>query len=143
MSLRVLKVNPGTPYYHSFLDDLESFFWLIFWCAAAHLDGSRNPTEKAQKELDFMDQCDLDALAKWKRSTLSECDQNSGGEMKSLLRSFKNKWASHRIFTNIIVGLGSFFYRSVYGSHSETTPAAVFSHVVDIILKELDRPRGK
>ncbi|KAB5587447.1 hypothetical protein CTheo_9115 [Ceratobasidium theobromae] len=140
MSLRVLEVTPGTPYYHSFLDDLESFFWLIFWCAMAHLDDdSRNPTQKAQKELDLMDQCDLDVLANWKGNKLSQCSRKSGRSMKNLLESFGNGWASHRIFVNVIIGLGCFFSEVDYESLSETTPAAVFSRFVNIIINELDQ----
>ncbi|KAB5588779.1 CRISPR-associated endonuclease Cas9 [Ceratobasidium theobromae] len=139
MSLRVLEVSPGNPYHHSFLDDLESFFWLIFWCAAAHLDASsHNPTQDAQDELDFMDEYNLKALANWKRSKLSQCSQNSGKSMKRLLKSFKNGWASHPIFINVIVHLGCFFSETDYESLSETKPADVFSRFVNIIFKELD-----
>ncbi|KAG9118422.1 hypothetical protein FRC07_007074, partial [Ceratobasidium sp. 392] len=38
MSIRVLKTRIGTKYEHHFMDDLESFFWLILWCIAGHVD---------------------------------------------------------------------------------------------------------
>lgn len=139
MSLRVLEVDPGTPYHHNFVDDLESFFWLIFWSAAAHLDsGSRHPTKKAQKVLDEMDQCDLGSLAHWKGHTLRQCSKKSGASIKLLLKSFDNSWASHSLFINTIVRLGDFFDTFDYDDLSEVSPMNVFLKVVNIILEELN-----
>lgn len=140
MSLRVLEVNPGTPYYHNFLDDLESFFWLIFWCAAAHLDvGTRHPTGDAQYILDSMDQCGLKSLADWKRGKLRQCSKKSGASIRLLLKSFGNSWASHPLFANTIVRLGDFFETFDYDDLSKVSPVDVFLNIVNIILQELDR----
>ncbi|CAE6529582.1 unnamed protein product [Rhizoctonia solani] len=46
MSIRVLLVELGTPYDHRFTDDLESFFWLIFWCVVQHVD--RNSDDEGE-----------------------------------------------------------------------------------------------
>lgn len=142
MSLRVLEVDPGTPYYHNFLDDLESFFWLIFWSAAAHLDpGARHPTRKAQEALDSMDQCALSLLADWKRAKLRQCSKKSGASIKLLLQSFNNSWASHPLFVNTIVRLGNFFETFDYDELSETSPVNIFLNIFDVIMEELDHDR--
>lgn len=139
MSIRVSSIEPGMPYHHNYLDDLESFFWLILWSAAAHIDIDVDyPTNGAQYVLDSMDQDSLRALADWKRSHLSKCRSRNGGPMKELLKSFNNKWASHPIFVNVILRLGVFFQRIEDGEFpEETTPASMFSSVVDILMLEL------
>lgn len=139
MSIRVSAIEPGTPYHHSYLDDLESFLWLILWSAAAHLDiGVDDPSNGAQYVLDSMDQSSLRALADWKRSHLSQCRSRNGGPMKELLKSFNNKWASHPVFVNVILRLGGFFQKIEYGElPEETAPVSMFSSVVDILMSEL------
>lgn len=139
MSLHVLSVKPGKRYHHSFMDDLESFFWLIFWCAATHLDGS-STAEAAQRQIDYMDQYDLVLLAEWKWSKLAQCHMNSGEVMKLLLRSFGNQWASNHLFIKIIISLGNFFFE-YYDKPKDlqVNPVDMFSHVVSVITKELNR----
>ncbi|KAL5632551.1 hypothetical protein ACGC1H_005484 [Rhizoctonia solani] len=52
MAVCVLNIETGTPYHHHFFDNLESFFWLLLWCTAAHLDeGKMHPTPAAQDTL--------------------------------------------------------------------------------------------
>ncbi|EUC60476.1 WD40-repeat protein (notchless protein), related protein, putative [Rhizoctonia solani AG-3 Rhs1AP] len=59
MSIRVVKVSVGEKYHHSFLDDIESFFWLILWSTAAHLDpAAERPTAAAQSMLNLLNQED-------------------------------------------------------------------------------------
>ncbi|CAE6351644.1 unnamed protein product, partial [Rhizoctonia solani] len=63
MAAKVLQVPPGEPYHHSFIYDLESFFWLIFWSAAAHLDNNKaRPAPDAQEVLDNMNQHNLKSI---------------------------------------------------------------------------------
>lgn len=136
MSVRVLRVKVGQEYPHNFLDDLESFFWVILWSAAAHLDrtGSQ-PTRAAQEALNFMDQTSMEGLRKWKYAVLNECSDLSGQEMKNTLAEFGNTWASHPVFVNTLVPLGDYFSR-IYrngGVPSADSLPLVFSEIVDII----------
>ncbi|KAF8755470.1 other FunK1 protein kinase [Rhizoctonia solani] len=67
MSIRVLRVDIGTPYVHHFMDDLQSFFWLLLWCVVEHRDinDGKNgtavqPTRKAEELLAKLDRADSD-----------------------------------------------------------------------------------
>lgn len=133
MSIRVLGVRPGKPYAHSFLDDLESFFWVIVWSAAAHLDSDAQTTDDAQIVLNSMSNCNLRLLMDWKLAQLSICYLAEGAMMVQRLDAFENGWASDHIFTDVIVGLGGFF-SNIYNSPKVLRrPAEVFSQVVDIV----------
>jgi hypothetical protein len=141
MSSRVLKVLPGVKYRHTFLDDLESFFWVIFHAAAAHLD-SRDaiPTNLAQAAINALDQWDLSNLGLWKSAVLSTCFDEDGDEMKNRLQLFDNAWASDPIFINTIVRFGAYL-KSIKPKDqnlSEYSPAVVFPTVVDIISSQLE-----
>jgi hypothetical protein len=141
MSSRVLKVKLGVKYRHTFLDDLESFFWVIFRSAAAHLDGDGAvPTDDAQEELDAMDQSHLSRLCVWKVGILTFCFDQNGDEMKDRLRSYGNTWASDPIFVNTIVAFGAYLKSLKPNDEdlSKSSPATVFSTVVNIILSQLE-----
>jgi hypothetical protein len=140
MSSRVLEVKVGHEYRHNFLDDLESFFWVIFLASAAHLDNdSAKPTEDAQYMINGLDRMDLRDLGIWKSALLTKCAKKSGAKMKSMLRSFRNTWASDPIFVNTLVPFGSYLDSIDLDSDesSELSPATVFSTIVDIILAQL------
>jgi hypothetical protein len=113
MSVRVLRVKPGTPYHHSYLDDLESFFWLIFWCATAHTDSTNHsPTSDAQRTLTILNHGDLKTMATMKRGLLTDCSQARGMEMCETLDSFANTWALDPMIRSLILQLGQFFYKT-------------------------------
>jgi hypothetical protein len=141
MSSRVLKVLPGVKYRHTFLDDLESFFWVIFHSAAAHLDSQDAiPTNVAQGAINALDQWELTNLGLWKSGALTSCFKQCGAEMRDKLRSFDNAWASDSIFVNTIVRFGAYLEHISLvddGDPSKFPPATVFSTVVDIILSQL------
>lgn len=130
MSVRVLRVRPGNPYPHSFLDDLESFFWLILWSAAAHRDPKSQTTYEAQDILNSMSDCNLRGLMSWKKGQLLSC---LDGDMSLALDAFGNKWASDRVFADVIVGLGGYFGSMYLPPTVLRRPAEVFSRIVEII----------
>ncbi|CAE6477859.1 unnamed protein product [Rhizoctonia solani] len=136
MSICVLKVKPGTPYHHHFCDDLESFFWLVIWSVAAHLDeGQLHPTPEAQKLLDKLNQDDLSqmcdtktAIFTWVRDT-EEAEEN--------LNACDNEWASDPMLFKAITNLGGFLSgltRVKDRVKLESSPGDVFAQVVDILL---------
>ncbi|KAJ1303547.1 hypothetical protein OPQ81_011731 [Rhizoctonia solani] len=100
MSIRVLRVIVGERYEHYFMDDLESFFWLILWCVAQHTDpapegNANNPgpsraTLAILRQLDRADS-DFDALAGYKTMLLADC---VNGKIKAMLVDCNNAWAN-------------------------------------------------
>ncbi|KAG9084171.1 hypothetical protein FS749_005430 [Ceratobasidium sp. UAMH 11750] len=141
MSYRVLSVPVGQRYKHHFLDDLESFFWLILWSTAAHLDPQVDRgTAMALKIINGLDQPDLDSICAYKKSVLFDCIISGGNEIEGTLISCKNAWASDPNMISVIVGLGSFFAgigrRDV--DAPDYHPDIAFPRVVDMILKALE-----
>ncbi|KAG9122897.1 hypothetical protein FRC07_000530 [Ceratobasidium sp. 392] len=51
MSVRILNMEIGQRYEHHFMDDLESFFWLILWCVVDHLDITGGQGTNTAREL--------------------------------------------------------------------------------------------
>ncbi|CAE6517910.1 unnamed protein product [Rhizoctonia solani] len=121
MSIRVVDVPIGERYHHTFLDDIESFFWLILWSAAAHLDPDvHRPTDAAQAMLNLLNQHDPYG-------------------MKTLER-FHNSWASHRLFSDVILKFGALAHRYYYGAHQQVfSPLDVFPEVVRVFQDALSR----
>ncbi|KAG9124204.1 hypothetical protein FRC07_012413 [Ceratobasidium sp. 392] len=63
MSVTVLSARPGQKYEHSFMDDLESFFWVLLYTVASHTDpGVNTMTPTASRIVDQLDLEDMDAL---------------------------------------------------------------------------------
>ncbi|KAG9082985.1 hypothetical protein FRC06_004744 [Ceratobasidium sp. 370] len=140
MSSRVLRIPVGQPYKHHFLDDLESFFWLILWSAAAHLDPQvRKGTRAALHIINGLDQPNLEHICVYKNSLLSDCGRFAGKAIKKQLASWGNAWAKDPMMVSTIVNLGSFFYGIDNDDldNPDYEPDVVFPCVVDIIMKVL------
>ncbi|CAE6489572.1 unnamed protein product [Rhizoctonia solani] len=121
MSIRVLRVKLGTPHDHHFMDDLESFFWLILRCFVEHIDpssdedeGGNKPTKKAMELLHQLDRpvSELVTLAKAKSSFLVDCNNGGGGEptMVDELKACENSWANNPAVVYVIVNMGIHFH---------------------------------
>jgi hypothetical protein len=134
MSVRVLKVKSGTPYRHSYLDDLESFFWLILWCATAHTDSTNHyPTLKAQHMLTVLNYDNLRMMAIMKQGILTYCSQARGIEMCKMLDSFANTWALDPMIRSVILELGRFFHKTYDNPDESRSPPKDFLNVVRTI----------
>ncbi|KAG8776221.1 hypothetical protein FRC12_001036 [Ceratobasidium sp. 428] len=142
MSVRVLNVKIGERYEHSFMDDLESFFWLILWCTAEHVDTiGAKPTREAQEMLDLLDQSNLANIKNQKRSVLGCCADEDGAEMESTLASWKNAWAKDPAIVALILEMGAYFKgvkRFKLTESSDYTPNKVFPTIVDMIMRAVD-----
>ncbi|CAE6412270.1 hypothetical protein ACGC1H_005485 [Rhizoctonia solani] len=139
MSCCVLKVKAGIPYHHHFLDDIESFFWLILWSAAAHLDeGQERPTYEAQAMLNYLNQDDLHAMWGWKRGILlATLDPE---QTEETLEAFGNEWGSNPMLSRAICGLGSFLSGLITERSRQRfkgSPGDAFYQVVMIFLDAL------
>ncbi|CAE6337721.1 unnamed protein product [Rhizoctonia solani] len=139
MSIHAIGVSVGEKYDHSFLDDIESFFWLILWSATAHLDdGVQRPTTVAQDTLDLFNQHKPTGMITFKSSQLSYCIED-GLFMKMNLGKLGNSWASHRLFSEVIVNFGALVYRYNYAvlRKKNPSPVDVFPEVVRVFLNAL------
>ncbi|KAG9093108.1 hypothetical protein FRC07_011533 [Ceratobasidium sp. 392] len=141
MSTRVLNVGAGKLYEHHFMDDLESFFWLILWSIIEHVDVKGNqPNQYAQRVLWIFRQPDLEHIANKKIDMLEFC-RGDGMAIYKLLVGCKegNSWAVHPVAVPLIQKLGSYFDK-VYteGSHSKYSPEEAFPVVVGCIMDALE-----
>lgn len=132
MSVRALETEHGTQRPHKFIDGLESFFWLIFWSVAAHLDPDSDPTPAAQKTIDQLEQLELDQVVSFKKSIFFECI-GSGKRLKRRLLKFENCWVTSTV-SSLILSLGKFFAKEESQEQDIITP---FSYVVDTVWKAL------
>ncbi|EUC54242.1 APH domain protein [Rhizoctonia solani AG-3 Rhs1AP] len=153
MSVRVLQVKVGATYEHHFMDDLQSFFWLILWCLAEHTDpisdknGTMNlRTEGALTVLQKLDRVDSDyiTMADSKIGLLVSCittEDNAVFSMKRNLQSFQNSWATNPAIVDLVINLGAHFYKIAFGrkSFSSSSPAVQFPIIVGIISEALKR----
>ncbi|KDN48241.1 hypothetical protein RSAG8_02833, partial [Rhizoctonia solani AG-8 WAC10335] len=129
----------GTRYNHHFLDDLESFFWLILWAVAAHLDkGKQCPTPEAQQLLDMLNQDNLENMSSCKLGLLTRFTMPKVAEKK--LNTYANEWASDPMFFKAITNLGTFLSGLTQPedrTELEVTPGEAFAKVVRIFLSVL------
>ncbi|CAE6399846.1 CRISPR-associated endonuclease Cas9 [Streptococcus mutans UA159] [Rhizoctonia solani] len=139
MSIRVIEVPAGQRYHHSFMDDIESFFWLILWSAAAHLDeGAPYPTLAAQSMLNLLNEQNSQAMAGQKIAQLAKCDR-TGNAMRKTLNRFGNSWASDPLFTDVILKFGKLAHQYYLDMEDEKdfSPTEVFPAVVEVIQNAL------
>ncbi|KAG8742974.1 hypothetical protein FRC10_000596 [Ceratobasidium sp. 414] len=131
-------VEIGSPYEHHFMDDLESFFWLIVWCVAQHVDRGKTETEAASTVLNQLDRSSLDDMAApLKVGMLASCSRDGGSWMKTTLRAFENTWAADPGPIHVILELGKYFFDATPNRIFKYTPAETFSTIVKIILDGL------
>ncbi|KAG8702062.1 hypothetical protein FRC09_004970 [Ceratobasidium sp. 395] len=134
MSIRVLQMSIGQQYVHHFMDDLESFFWLILWCVIEHRDVRRGKATLAAYDfLDALSQPKLKGIADKKKSVLLDCF-GTGDPIKAELANFENAWAKDPAIVSVILKLGSYFLNfRMTGSYPECTPDVAFPAFVKII----------
>ena len=135
MSVRVLETEPGEPCNHGFMDDLESFFWLILWSVSAHLEPDQSPTVAAQKTINMLEQADLDQILFGKMALFNEC-ADDGTEIKRRLLKFQHPWACNDRVPSLIHSMGKYFNKARLRDNS---PTDAFPTVVDMLYKALYR----
>ncbi|KAL5632404.1 hypothetical protein ACGC1H_005386 [Rhizoctonia solani] len=140
MSTYVLEVPAGQNYHHSFLDDMQSFYWLIYWSVAAHLDeGQKRPTPTAQGDLDSMNDSNLPNICSWKWRVLGYCSKRRA-LLARTLDNFGNEWASSSMFRHVIFHLGALLDKTIDEDARpsfESSPGETISAVVKTILEAL------
>ncbi|KAF8600836.1 hypothetical protein BDV93DRAFT_587284 [Ceratobasidium sp. AG-I] len=128
MSVRVLETK-GARYTHNFMDDLESFFWLLVWKSA---------TDNASYTLQMLDNDQMETISMFKSKVLKECSDDEGQKIFVRLHSFTDEWASHPSFIWLIFKMGTYFYSRVYsGRGSPQDPGVVFPEIVKMVTNAL------
>lgn len=136
MAARILRVEIGMRYKHRFMDDLESFFWVILYIVAERIGpGKRAMTYGAQRVLKALNQNDWSLMGMLKASFLCDCVPKKGGGMEKLLKSFRNDWASDPRIVSVILNMGRFFFQNRATDHSD--PSELLPRFVNIILDVL------
>ncbi|KAG8745862.1 hypothetical protein FRC10_006889 [Ceratobasidium sp. 414] len=137
MSANVLNVRPGQEYKHTFMDDLESFFWVLLYIVASHIDpGVDSITPAASEIVDRMDHEDMHIVQAFKVSYLADCRRRPQKVAKTFHKT-GNSWARNGDLVLALVQLGSFFFDAGDISLSEQAPAEVFPKVVEIFIDAL------
>ncbi|KAG8722688.1 hypothetical protein FRC09_005867 [Ceratobasidium sp. 395] len=138
MSTRVLQLEIGQEYEHHFMDDMESFFWLILWCVVEHLDSREaKPSMVTYRLLDELSKPELRFIALTKVDVLRQCSKK-GTKICKTLAACTNAWASDPAIVSVIVKLGSYFDDvNDEESLSEYTSDVVFPMLVRTIMDAL------
>ncbi|KAG8687851.1 hypothetical protein FRC08_011737, partial [Ceratobasidium sp. 394] len=133
MSARVLEVEPGQRYKHCFMDDLESFFWLLLVCVIEHVDSPGDqPTESAKRLMRGFHRR-INSIHLTKSSFLIKCDRQAK-MMRRDLALCENSWAADPAIESVVVQLGAYFNDVRYEGDSLEgfSPGAVFPMIVEI-----------
>ncbi|CAE6495244.1 unnamed protein product [Rhizoctonia solani] len=149
MSTRILQITIGSRYEHHFMDDLESFFWLILWCVVQHVDlgpdDNENNNVPAQRALELLKQLDradsdFEGLAGAKQLMLTRCHT---GKIKTDLKDCGNTWAHDPTIVRVILELGDYFFKLTIDDSplSQYVPETVFPQIVGILSEALKEMR--
>ncbi|KAG9103626.1 hypothetical protein FRC06_009284 [Ceratobasidium sp. 370] len=139
MSIGVLGVLPGERYEHTFMDDLESFFWVLLYTTLGHADpGVNGLNSAALRILDRLDHQDMHMVNMFKSGFLATCGSCPEAAAQ-MLRKAENGWACDDNLVSAVVQLGSFFLDDDDVPITEMGPAVAFPKVVDIILEALEK----
>ncbi|CCO35281.1 hypothetical protein BN14_09398 [Rhizoctonia solani AG-1 IB] len=149
MSARVLHIKQGKRYTHHFLDDLESFFWLLLWCVVEHRDTSPgndetiiDPTEEALDLLGSLDRADsqLKTISHSKESILTQCRR---GKFARTLQECKNSWVTEPVIISVISQLGAYFFDAYNDDYPylRYPPHIVFPTIVNVLTDSLEKIR--
>ncbi|CCO35283.1 hypothetical protein BN14_09400 [Rhizoctonia solani AG-1 IB] len=147
MSTRVLLITEGQRYTHHFLDDLESFFWLLLWCVVEHRDTSPSnngtvigPTAKALRLLRSLDRADseLSTIGDSKEAILTRCRR---GDFVDTLEECGNSWVTNPAIMAVISQLGTYFanIRDNRYPYPHYPPHVVFPTIVNALANSLEK----
>lgn len=135
MSVRVLRTKPGEQYNHGFMDDLESFFWLLVWSVAAHLDPEEPATDEALHTLHSLDSGYLGIMKSFKSDIFTDCSNDDGSAILTRVESFGNSWATNDGILLLIFTMGNYFHSKVYSNNDSIhEPSSIFPEIIALIV---------
>ncbi|KAH7338967.1 hypothetical protein B0J17DRAFT_717399 [Rhizoctonia solani] len=129
MSASALGSTVGKPYRHSYLDDLESFFWLVYLGAVGHTDGDKEPNMYQVHEMMLFYEPDMRKLAKFKAKVIDQYTR-----MCFRLDLYDNSWSKSYAFKKVLFELEDFF-RDVWNEKDPgMTPVEAFAKMADVLM---------
>ncbi|KAG9118654.1 hypothetical protein FRC07_006730, partial [Ceratobasidium sp. 392] len=138
-SPRVLSNPIGPPYRYSFMDGLESFFWLMIWYVLERVEfGDAN--SEVNGILNRLDQPNLEGVTIEKSSLLAKCVRDDGKDMKDVLARCRNGWATDPMIAELIVEMDTYFYHISRKRVFHYIPNQVFPKLVKMGTDVLDQP---
>ncbi|KAG8739493.1 hypothetical protein FRC10_005589, partial [Ceratobasidium sp. 414] len=139
MSARILDVELGQRCQHHFMDDLESFYWLILLCAIEHIDSpGGQATKSALALLEQLECHNINFISSIKYTLLQHC-AGKGKLMRQKLASCENSWATDPAIVSVVLKLGTYF-NGIYVDDllEDCSPTEVFPVVVGVIAGALN-----
>ncbi|KAF8753762.1 other FunK1 protein kinase [Rhizoctonia solani] len=136
MSASALGSTYGKPYRHSYLDDIESFFWSIYLLAVSHA-GNNGLNEYQDEEIKMFDDPSMKKLADYKAETLSDRKN-----IFNRLTLYENKWASSSAFATALFELEDFVCERWEEENPGMTPAEAFKKVTKTLLNAISSAQG-
>lgn len=88
MAARILQAKPNVPMPHTYLHDLESFFWVLLYTVAEHKEGGAELNEDALIVLSGLERFDPSILSHVKYSLLFRI---ASGDIN--IESFDTTWS--------------------------------------------------
>ncbi|KAF8600014.1 hypothetical protein BDV93DRAFT_289501, partial [Ceratobasidium sp. AG-I] len=129
MARQLLRAPATTSIPHTYLHDLESFFWVLLYVVADHREGDAPPNENAKRVINQLGRLDRQVLGDTKVAILALIDS---GELD--IASFRTSWASTLApviedFARWLLEVGQKKFDSA------ADPDACFEDVLDIFIK--------
>ncbi|KAG9109429.1 hypothetical protein FRC07_008325 [Ceratobasidium sp. 392] len=138
--MKVLGAEAGERYQHSFMDDLESFFWVLFYTVVGHTNpGVQNLDPAAKKILDRLDDPSMDSVWRAKSFHLKRFHEHPEETTEKLRKLTNNSWASDDILIQLLIRLGSFFYDNEELELESMKPEEGFPKIVDMFIEALEK----
>ncbi|QRW22319.1 kinase domain protein [Rhizoctonia solani] len=134
MSASALGSTYGKPYRHSYLDDIESFFWSIYLLTVSHA-GNNGLNEYQDEEIKMFDDPSMKKLADYKAETLSDRKN-----IFNRLGLYENKWAYSAAFSTALFELEDFVRETWEEEDPGMTPAEAFDRVTTTLLDAISNP---
>ncbi|CAE6456862.1 unnamed protein product [Rhizoctonia solani] len=131
-SIRITRMvsTPRLKYQHHFYDDLEAFFWVMFWTTISHVDPGKERSADAATFLTKFYHADPRCLhIAWKKRILDDCRMHAGIDTLAILDACKNSWASNRPLRVAIASFGCYI-GIIREEEGVAPPAEVFQAVI-------------
>ncbi|KAF8595896.1 hypothetical protein BDV93DRAFT_514595 [Ceratobasidium sp. AG-I] len=131
MAVDLITAEANVALTHTYLHDLESFFWVLLYVVAAHLEGDASPNKHAMSVISQLNQFDRQSLGNAKFALLARI---MAGKLD--VRKFGRSWAT--TLAPIIEKFAECVTKVIKRSFDSTVdPDANFESVLGIFLDEL------
>ncbi|KAB5587485.1 hypothetical protein CTheo_9076 [Ceratobasidium theobromae] len=135
MATQLLRAKPKARIAHTYLHDLESFFWVLLYTVANHREGGAELNEDASAVLSKLEMLDPSTLGSVKFSLLSEI---TNGDIN--VESFNTAWS--KALAPMIVEFAKWTHGVAFEKPDSTVdPDSNFETVLTIFLNGVNNVR--